>query len=169
MKQCPYCGAEYPDDAAICATDETPLEKPQSQKEPATSSIERLWTPYLILCSISAGLSVLVCLVQWQRMNDELPVWQLTFRRSNIFLTAWAIVAIWRRSRLGVVAYIALGIIAAGVELVTRGIDSAIQCISVIIVFIILVRPQWRHMTWDSQMRGKKNADAQPPQEPTPK
>jgi hypothetical protein len=25
MKQCSYCGAEYPDDATICAIDENPL------------------------------------------------------------------------------------------------------------------------------------------------
>jgi hypothetical protein len=26
MKKCSYCGAEYPDDAAVCAVDRTPLE-----------------------------------------------------------------------------------------------------------------------------------------------
>ena len=27
MKKCPYCGVEYPDDAEICAADQTPLER----------------------------------------------------------------------------------------------------------------------------------------------
>jgi hypothetical protein len=28
MKKCSYCGAEYPDDAVICAVDHTPFERP---------------------------------------------------------------------------------------------------------------------------------------------
>jgi hypothetical protein len=28
MKTCPYCGAEYPDDAVECAIDHTPFEQP---------------------------------------------------------------------------------------------------------------------------------------------
>jgi hypothetical protein len=30
MKKCPYCGAEYPDDAEVCAIDQTPLERPSA-------------------------------------------------------------------------------------------------------------------------------------------
>ena len=28
MKKCSYCGAEYPDDAVMCAVDHTPFERP---------------------------------------------------------------------------------------------------------------------------------------------
>jgi membrane protease YdiL (CAAX protease family) len=31
MKECSYCGAEYPDDATVCAIDQTPLEQPHSE------------------------------------------------------------------------------------------------------------------------------------------
>lgn len=31
MKKCPYCGAEYPDDVAVCAIDQTPFEEEPPQ------------------------------------------------------------------------------------------------------------------------------------------
>ena len=45
MKKCSYCGAEYPDDAVICAIDHTPFEcpnepQPQSQPEPSRPEYE---------------------------------------------------------------------------------------------------------------------------------
>lgn len=32
MKTCPYCGAEYPDDAVMCTIDHTPFEEPPGFK-----------------------------------------------------------------------------------------------------------------------------------------
>ena len=34
MKKCSYCGAEYPDDATICAVDHTPFEQPSQPTSP---------------------------------------------------------------------------------------------------------------------------------------
>ena len=34
MKNCPYCGAEYPDDATECAIDQTPFERPIKPSPP---------------------------------------------------------------------------------------------------------------------------------------
>lgn len=51
MKECPYCGLEYPDAATVCTVDETPLEplKPKSPTrtsgapvKPTSSSLQRI-------------------------------------------------------------------------------------------------------------------------------
>jgi hypothetical protein len=34
MKKCSYCGAEYPDDAVMCAIDNTPFERPSEPSPP---------------------------------------------------------------------------------------------------------------------------------------
>jgi hypothetical protein len=44
MKKCSYCGAEYPDDAVMCAIDhtpfESPVEPPPAPPEPAKPAYE---------------------------------------------------------------------------------------------------------------------------------
>jgi hypothetical protein len=51
MKQCSYCGAEYPDDAEVCAIDNTPLE--EIQLEPR----------FAITANWNRILSTLVCIL----------------------------------------------------------------------------------------------------------
>lgn len=165
MKECPYCGKKYPDDATICVIDETPLEEPQTRK-PTAPLIERLWTPYLILCSAFSGFNALWWLAKWQHMNYMWPAFELTMFRLVVFLNPWALVAIWWKNRWGVVAFVALGIIGDGVTLARYGVDAAFQDIIEYIVFIIMARPQWRKMTWDFQTPENKVGDAKSPQEP---
>ena len=40
MKKCSYCGAEYPDDAAVCLIDQTPLEIPGEPPPPPSKRTE---------------------------------------------------------------------------------------------------------------------------------
>jgi hypothetical protein len=44
MKTCSYCGTEYPDDATLCAIDQTPLDRPG--EPPAAAEPKR--TEYLL-------------------------------------------------------------------------------------------------------------------------
>jgi hypothetical protein len=41
MKKCSYCGAEYPDDADMCAIDHTPFESPSEPSPPLPPELKR--------------------------------------------------------------------------------------------------------------------------------
>ena len=41
MKKCSYCGAEYPDDAVMCAIDHTPFESPNEPSTPLPPELKR--------------------------------------------------------------------------------------------------------------------------------
>ena len=163
MKRCPYCGTEYTDEATECAMDRTLFNKPQAESKPSSIDLKRLWTPYLILCSIGSGYGVLSYLGHWQHMdgtfrNLGLPGWTLRILRLVVFLRPLSIVAIWWNSRSGVVAYIALSIVSICVCLAI-GLTIALVGIIGFIIFIILVRPKWGQMIWAVQMPVDKNED----------
>jgi hypothetical protein len=151
MKRCSYCGAEYPDEAAVCATDGTPFEEPEAPSKPGTRGVERLWIPYLVLCSIGAGISILWYLTHWQHMSATMPAWAIIVFRFIVFLRPLSIVAMWWDSRSGVVAYIALSAIGICVNLAI-GYTIALGGIIGIVIFIVLVRPRWQHMIWAVEM-----------------
>lgn len=105
----------------------------------------------MLLCSVVAGVLVFMYLTNWQRMSAALPFLPLTVLRFIVFLRPLAIVAIWWKSRWGVVAFIALCIIASLTNFAI-GINSALEDIVGCVFFIILVRTQWERMTWDLQV-----------------
>jgi hypothetical protein len=63
MKQCSYCGAEYPDDAIVCAIDQTPFDKIcLAENPPVAPAIKRkIPIPLSIVsyCFFASGISYL--------------------------------------------------------------------------------------------------------------
>jgi hypothetical protein len=59
MKKCSYCGAENPDDAVVCAIDQTPF----TAESPATFADAASWTPHSPLAlALTSGLAAfLIC------------------------------------------------------------------------------------------------------------
>jgi hypothetical protein len=54
MKRCPYCGAEYSDDAMECAIDTTPLVEPQSEPDKPRKHIKfAIFSEYQIPVSLA--------------------------------------------------------------------------------------------------------------------
>ena len=56
MKKCPYCGAEYPDDATVCAIDQTPFE----EETPRSSENPRQFLQSPLGLAITTGLAILL-------------------------------------------------------------------------------------------------------------
>jgi hypothetical protein len=54
MKKCPYCGAEYPDDAIVCTIDQTPFE----EEAPRASENFRKFLQSSVGLAITTGLAI---------------------------------------------------------------------------------------------------------------
>lgn len=63
MKKCSYCGAEYPDDAVMCAIDQTPFERPSEPPPPEPKPAKPAEYDFVPLSEVNEHLD-LVTLVQ---------------------------------------------------------------------------------------------------------
>ena len=63
MKKCSYCGAEYPDDAVMCAIDQTPLDRPSAPPPPEPKRAKPAEYDFVPLSEVNEHLD-LVTLVQ---------------------------------------------------------------------------------------------------------
>ncbi len=86
MKKCSYCGAEYPDDAAMCAIDQTPFAAEARGKSTDVLS----WMPRSCLgLALASGLaSVLICTAIYHGGNkiiaDSSGLSELYDRETNV-------------------------------------------------------------------------------------
>ena len=162
MKQCPYCGAKYPDEATACSIDTTPLDTPS--KPPSVNGTtklvknDRLWVLYLAFCAVISVFGMISYISNWQRMDDSLPTGPLTILRCVVFLRPLAILAMCWNSRSGVVAEFALGFVWTYV-CIAIGIKIPPWSLIGFIILILIVRPRWQKMIWDVKIPGTNKDD----------
>ncbi len=70
MKKCSYCGAEYPDDATVCATDQTPLDSPSPEALSAKEPHSLLGIASFCI-SLAVGLLMLMAVVAAGILNQH--------------------------------------------------------------------------------------------------
>jgi hypothetical protein len=76
MKKCSYCGAEYPDDTAMCALDHTPFECPAESPKSVVESIGEF-----VIVGVGRFLGILFLLF----VGVFMVVWALDLDRSRDF------------------------------------------------------------------------------------
>jgi hypothetical protein len=84
MKTCSYCGAEYPDEAAMCTIDHTPFERPAEPKEPEPKKPEYRFPPIsveerqkdfvtLVTCATLPAADVIVGRLEAAGIETSIP------------------------------------------------------------------------------------------------
>ena len=106
-----------------------------------------LLTAYLVLLSLSAIVGVGSFPFLWHDLSAQYPTWALIYMVVSGVLRILALVALWLWSRWGLVAYVALTIVAVPV-LTSIGGKMFLFGIVGSLLLVILVWPKWKHMSW---------------------
>ena len=80
MKQCSYCGKEYPDDASVCSTDAEPLRevvpkspiKPKLPKKSDFISLETMLIWAIVIVAVLFILAFFMILLEAGHMHDSM-------------------------------------------------------------------------------------------------
>ena len=110
MKTCPYCGAEHPDDAVVCAFDQTRFEQPveATPAEKANESAPIFGTLSIVAPFVSGLLILIMTCTELAAIFLFIPIAGLLVFFPPVFGFIFAVVAWQRRERNPVLWWIGL-------------------------------------------------------------
>lgn len=161
MKQCSYCGTEYPDETMVCALDHTPLDETHFAKEQKAVATSKRKIPMLlsiVSCYFFAsGIFQIGWCVMIGRYIDNFPPLNIVYGILIIFVS----IGLRRCSRHWYIcALVVVGLVISGICL--QIIQALLHSVSMrftifylkdfgvwLCIIVALTRPVIRHFFYD--------------------
>lgn len=161
MKRCSYCGTEYPDEATVCAIDQTPFEEPRLVEAPPVANKIRRQMPMLlsiVTCYLFAsGIFQIGWCVMLGRYIGNTPPLNIAYGILILFVSR----GLRRCSRRWYIcALIVVGLVILGICLeIVQGMAHSVPMRFTILylkdfvvwlcIILALTRPVIRHFFYD--------------------
>lgn len=107
--------------------------------------------------SIAAAIVLILCVSSWHRFTAIYPYWVAVSIPVTAVLRLLSLAAIWRWSRAGVIAYVALGIFNVVIAIAIAPSASLLPSIVSTTLLVVLLWRDWPKMPWGLSVASTKN------------